>query len=133
MELDKALEIAVKAHAGQKDGAGEPMRDKLGPLMFQFGYINKKMMPSQAEFLDKLGAFAGQLPKGHCWCVETRNPNHLNADHFAFLQEHALTRVWLQGYYMPPFFQRRKGRFGASGLPEVHPAPTPVLLPPRCS
>ena len=82
----------------------EPMRDRLGPLMFQFGYLNKNMMPSQAEFLDRLDAFVGQLPKGYTWCVESRNPNYLNAAYFAFLREHGLAHVWLQGYYMPPVF-----------------------------
>jgi uncharacterized protein YecE (DUF72 family) len=82
----------------------EAMRGKLGPLMFQFGYLNKKMMPSQAEFLDRLGAFVGQMPKGYAWCIESRNPNYLNADYFGFLREHGLGHVWLQGYYMPPIF-----------------------------
>jgi uncharacterized protein YecE (DUF72 family) len=82
----------------------EPLRVKLGPLMFQFGFLNRKMVPAQAEFLDKLGAFAGQLPKDHVWCIETRNPNYLNASHFDFLQGRRLAHVFLQGYYMPPIF-----------------------------
>jgi len=82
----------------------EPLRKKLGPLMFQFGYLNRQKMSSQAEFLDKLGAFAAQLPSGHTWCIETRNPNYLNDRYFAFLREHKLSHVFLQGYYMPPIF-----------------------------
>lgn len=82
----------------------EPMRGKLGPLMFQFGYLNRKMMPSQAEFLNRLGAFVGRIPGGYDWCIESRNPNYLNADYFRFLREHRLGHVWLQGYYMPPIF-----------------------------
>jgi len=81
-----------------------PMRERLGPLMFQFGYLNKRMVPSQAPFLEALAAFVQQLPVGHTWCVETRNPNYLNAEYFAFLQEHGLGHVFLQGYYMPPIF-----------------------------
>jgi uncharacterized protein YecE (DUF72 family) len=81
-----------------------PMRDKLGPLMFQFGYLNKKMMPSQQEYLENLGAFVDNLPAGFTWAVETRNPNYLNDTHFAFLREHGLAHVFLQGYYMPPIF-----------------------------
>lgn len=82
----------------------EPLQSHLGPMMFQFGYLNRGMMPSQAEFLDKLGAFAGQLPKGYTWCVETRNPNFLNAAYFGFLRDHNLGHVWQQGYFMPPIF-----------------------------
>lgn len=82
----------------------EPLRGKLGPMMFEFGYLNRKMMPSQVEFLDKLGTFVSQLPTGYAWCVESRNPNYLNARYFGFLREHGLGQVWLQGYYMPPGF-----------------------------
>ena len=82
----------------------EPLRDKLGPLMFQFPYLNKKVVPSQSEFLNKLGAFVNELPTDYMWCIESRNPNHLNAEYFAFLHEHGLAHVWLQGYYMPPIF-----------------------------
>ncbi len=82
----------------------EPLRGYLGPLMLQFGYLNRGMMPSQAEFLDKLGTFVGQLPTGYIWCVETRNPNYLNAAYFQFLRDRNLGHVWLQGYYMPSIF-----------------------------
>lgn len=82
----------------------QPLHANLGPLMFQFGYLNKKMMLSQAEFLDRLGAFVSQLPTGYSWCIESRNPNYLNDAYFAFLREHNLAYVFLQGYYMPPVF-----------------------------
>jgi uncharacterized protein YecE (DUF72 family) len=81
-----------------------PLGTKLGPLMFQFGYLNRQKMASQAEFLDRLKAFVTQLPPGYTWCLEPRNPNYLNDRYFAFLREHSLAHVWLQGYYMPPIF-----------------------------
>ena len=61
-------------------------------------------MASQVEFLDRLGSFATQLPAGFTWCVEIRNPNYLNDRYFAFLCDHGLSHVFLQGYYMPPIF-----------------------------
>lgn len=33
----------------------EPMHGKLGPIMFQFEYLNKQKMPSLNEFLEKRG------------------------------------------------------------------------------
>jgi len=33
------------------------MGDLLGPLMLQFEYLNKQKMPSQEEFLARLGDF----------------------------------------------------------------------------
>lgn len=80
----------------------EPLAQQLGPLMFQFEYLNRNKMSSQDEFHDRLGKFAGQLPQGYCWCVESRNPNYLNAPYFRFLRELGLAHVFEQGYYMPP-------------------------------
>lgn len=80
----------------------EPMRGKLGPLMLQFGYLNRQMIDSQAAFLERLDAFARELPPGATWCVETRNPAWLNESHFRFLRERGLGHVWEQGYYLPP-------------------------------
>ncbi|MEI6415611.1 MAG: DUF72 domain-containing protein [Pseudomonadota bacterium] len=79
-----------------------PLREKLGPMMLQFGYLNKQMVPSQDAFMEQLDAFVRQLPTGYTWCVESRNPNYLNAPYFAFLREHGLAHVFEQGYYMPP-------------------------------
>jgi uncharacterized protein YecE (DUF72 family)/GNAT superfamily N-acetyltransferase len=77
----------------------------LGPLMLQFGFLNRQMMPSQKIFLNKLAQFVDQLPAGYTWCIETRNPNYLNADYFQFLRDHNLGHVWQQGYYMPSVFE----------------------------
>lgn len=83
----------------------EPMREKLGPLMFQFEYLNKQKMKSLGEFLQRFAEFFNQLPKELHYAVEIRNPNYLNEPYFKFLQERGLSHVFLQGYYMPPFFE----------------------------
>ncbi len=80
----------------------EPMRDKLGPIMFQFEYLNKKKMPSKKVFLERLDEFFEQAPKGFDYAVETRNPNYLAEDFFDFLRARGLGFVMLEGYYMPP-------------------------------
>jgi uncharacterized protein YecE (DUF72 family) len=82
----------------------EPLHGKLGPMMMQFGYLNKQKMPSQSAFLAKLDAFVSKLPADYTWCVESRNPNYLTDEYFHFLKEHKLAHVWLQGYYMPQIF-----------------------------
>ena len=73
--------------------------------MFQFGYLNKMKMGSQAEFLDRLGAFADRLPSEWQWCIESRNPNYLNRAYFDLLKQHDIAHVFLQGYYMPAIFE----------------------------
>src|SRR4030042_167497 len=43
----------------------EPMKSHLGPLMFQFEYLNRQKMASQAEFLNRLGGFFSKCPGGY--------------------------------------------------------------------
>lgn len=79
----------------------EPMKDKLGPIMFQFEYLNKKKMPSREAFLERLNEFFDRAPQGYDYAVETRNKNYLTEDFFEFLKERSLGFVLLEGYYMP--------------------------------
>ena len=79
-----------------------PMDTKLGPIMFQFEYLNRKKMPSLQAFLDRLHEFLAKAPKGFRYAIETRNPNYLTEAFFDFLREHCLGYVFLEGYYMPP-------------------------------
>ncbi|PKL82505.1 MAG: DUF72 domain-containing protein [Ignavibacteriae bacterium HGW-Ignavibacteriae-3] len=80
------------------------MKDNLGPLMFQFEYLNKDKMKSQFEFQGLMREFVKLLPPGYKFSLEIRNPNYLNEDYFQFIREHKLGHVFLQGYYMPSIF-----------------------------
>ncbi len=82
----------------------KPMGNRLGPLMFQFEYLNKRKMASQAAFFRQFSDFVAQCPSGFKYCVEIRNPNYLNHDYFRFLKRHGLHHVFIQGYYMPSIF-----------------------------
>lgn len=82
----------------------EPMRSRLGPLMFQFEYLNKQKMSSQQTFQQQFGEFMAQCPQGYSYSLEIRNPQWLNPSYFTFLKQTNLYHVFLQGYYMPPIF-----------------------------
>lgn len=82
-----------------------PLRSKLGPIMFQFEYLNKQKMASREEFFGRFGAFIDRAPKGYNYAVEVRNPNWYSPALFDFLQAHGLGFVYLDGYYMPPIGQ----------------------------
>lgn len=82
-----------------------PLGKKLGPIMFQFEYLNKQKMPSKEAFFERFGAFVRKAPAGISYAVETRNPNYLSPAFFDFLTEHRLGFVYLEGYYMPPIGQ----------------------------
>lgn len=79
-----------------------PLHDRLGPVMFQFEYLNKKKMPSRDAFIEKLDGFFDRAPDGFQYAVETRNPNYLSEEYFGFLRGRGLAHVFLDGYYMPP-------------------------------
>ena len=75
--------------------------DLLGPLMFQFEYLNKQKMSSQHNFQSQFEGFLSQIGDDHQLAVEIRNPNYLNESFFKFLNKYSLCPVLLQGYYMP--------------------------------
>ncbi|HUK32229.1 MAG TPA: DUF72 domain-containing protein [Candidatus Acidoferrum sp.] len=68
---EKALRGAegdLAAFLNVMDALGE----KLGPLLFQFGYFNKKAFASVDAFLARLEPFLDKLPKDHRFAVEIR-------------------------------------------------------------
>jgi len=79
-----------------------PLGGKLGPIMFQFEYLNRQKMASADVFFDRFGAFIEQAPEGFQYAVEIRNPNYYSRPYFDFLKSHRLGFVYLDGYYMPP-------------------------------
>jgi uncharacterized protein YecE (DUF72 family) len=80
----------------------DPLRDVLGPLMFQFEYLNRQKMKSQGHFQELFEELIQQLPTSCPYGVEIRNPNYLNESYFEFLDRNGLSPVFLQGYWMPP-------------------------------
>jgi len=79
----------------------KPMQGKLGPIMFQFEYLNKHKMPSLAAFVDQLHGFFENAPAGFRYAIETRNPNYLKGELTDALRQLGLGYVLLDGYYMP--------------------------------
>jgi uncharacterized protein YecE (DUF72 family) len=82
-----------------------PLGEHIGPLMFQFEYLNKIKMASLHHFLELFEVFRHKLPEGYTYCIEIRNPNWLRDAYFYYLAEHGLGHVFLQGYYMPSIFE----------------------------
>ena len=78
-----------------------PLKPNLGPLIFQFEYLNRKKMPSQQEFEGRLAAFREMLPGGFSYAIEVRNGNYLNERFLECLADQDWILVLLQGYWMP--------------------------------
>ena len=79
----------------------EPLGDTLGPVMFQFEYLNKKKLASQSRFQERFEAFSAELPADYQYGLEIRNNNYLNQSLFEFMARNRLIPVLLQGYWMP--------------------------------
>ena len=79
----------------------QAMENKLGPVMFQFEYLNRQKMPSLKVFIEKLSEFFEHVPKEFEYAVETRNPNFLKQNFFKFLKDINVSPILLEGYYMP--------------------------------
>jgi uncharacterized protein YecE (DUF72 family) len=82
-----------------------PLGKKLGPVMFQFEYLNRQKMPSKAAFFERFGELIDRAPKDFRYAVETRNPNYLSREFFEFLKGRGVGYVYIEGYYMPPIRQ----------------------------
>ncbi len=77
------------------------MGKKLGPIMFQFEYLNRRKMPSKEVFINRFHEFIVRAPTDFQYAIEIRNPNYISSAFFEFLTEHNLGFVYLEGYYMP--------------------------------
>jgi uncharacterized protein YecE (DUF72 family) len=130
------LDGADKAFAGKPNGSFlkidllerfldrlAPFGKKLGPIMFQFEYLNRQKMPNRDAFLEAMGGFFDKAPKGFAYAVETRNPNYLGPELFDFLKGRAVGFVYLDGYYMPPIgsiFEAHHPRTAPFGVVRLH-------------
>jgi uncharacterized protein YecE (DUF72 family) len=79
----------------------DALGDKLGPLLFQFGYFNKAKFKSQAEFLALLKSFLKKLPKGYQFAVEIRNKDWLDARFADTLRERGVALTLIDQSWVP--------------------------------
>jgi uncharacterized protein YecE (DUF72 family) len=82
-------------------GTMDELREKLGPLLFQFGYFNKSKFKSGAEFLARLKPFLEKLPSGYKFAVEIRNKYWLDAKFVDTLRERGVALALIDQRWMP--------------------------------
>jgi uncharacterized protein YecE (DUF72 family) len=75
--------------------------DKLGPLLLQFPYFNKKAFGSADAFLERLAPFLKKLPKGYRFAVEVRNKNWLTPRLTDLLRKHSVALALIDHPWMP--------------------------------
>jgi uncharacterized protein YecE (DUF72 family) len=77
------------------------MGDKLGPLLFQFGYFNKSAFKGGGDFMARLEPFLKKLPRGYKFALEIRNKNWLSAAFFDLLRAHSVAYALIDQAWMP--------------------------------
>jgi uncharacterized protein YecE (DUF72 family) len=76
-------------------------RERLGPLIFEFGTFNRKTFKNVGEFLARLDPFLRSLPKGFRYAIEIRNPEYLAPDYLGLLAAHNVAHVFNAWTRMP--------------------------------
>jgi uncharacterized protein YecE (DUF72 family) len=79
----------------------DALGEKLGPLLFQFGYFNKKAFIGVNDFLARLVPFLKKLPKGYRFAVEIRNKNWLVPQFVEALRERGVALALIDQSWMP--------------------------------
>lgn len=75
--------------------------DKLGPLLFQFGYFNRSVLKSGSEFVARLKPFLEKLPKDFKFALEIRNKAWLDARFTDLLRQHGVALALIDQSWMP--------------------------------
>ncbi|HEV2522075.1 MAG TPA: DUF72 domain-containing protein [Candidatus Acidoferrales bacterium] len=75
--------------------------EKLGPLLFQFGYFNKQAFAGVNDFLARLVSFLKRIPKGYRFAVEIRNKNWLLPTFIEALRERGVALALVDHVWMP--------------------------------
>jgi uncharacterized protein YecE (DUF72 family) len=82
-------------------GVMELLGAKLGSLLLQFGYFNKKAFVGINDFLARLRPFLKKLPKDHKFAVEIRNKNWLVPQFVETLRERGVALALIDQSWMP--------------------------------
>jgi uncharacterized protein YecE (DUF72 family) len=82
-------------------GTMDELQEKLGPLLFQFGYFNRSKFKSGTEFLARLKPFLEKLPIGYKFALEIRNQYWLDARFVETLREHRVALALIDQSWMP--------------------------------
>ena len=97
---EKCLE-GCEDELGQYLETMDLLGDKLGPLLFQFPYFNRKAFKTGDDFLARLSVFLKALPKGYKFALEIRNKNWMDEKFADLLRKHKVALVLIDQLWMP--------------------------------
>lgn len=79
----------------------EPYRDRIGPLVFEFGTFGRRHFEDSEAFVRGLDPFLDALPRGFRYSVEIRNAEFLDPVYFDCLRRHNVAHVFNAWTRMP--------------------------------
>jgi uncharacterized protein YecE (DUF72 family) len=79
----------------------DALGEKLGPLLFQFGYFNRKAFVGVNDFLARLVPFLKKLPRDQKFAVEIRNKSWLVPQFIEALRERGVALALIDQAWMP--------------------------------
>lgn len=83
-------------------GVMRGLREKLGPILLQFPYFNKKAFSSAQGFMARLDPFLAALPKGPRYAVEIRNKWWISPTLMELLRGHGVAFTLIDHPWMQP-------------------------------
>jgi uncharacterized protein YecE (DUF72 family) len=81
------------------------LKEKLGPLLLQFPYFNKKAFESPQDFYSRLSPFLATLSKDFQWALEIRNKFWITKELLELLSKHKIAFSMIDQSWMPPIDQ----------------------------
>jgi uncharacterized protein YecE (DUF72 family) len=74
---------------------------KLGPIVFQFPFFNRRVFRDRHDFLDRLVPFLRKLPSAYKFAIEIRNRDWLDVEFVDLLRNHKMALVLQDRSWMP--------------------------------
>jgi uncharacterized protein YecE (DUF72 family) len=87
----------------------DALGEKLGPLLFQFGYFNTSKFKNGRDFVARLKPFLEKLPKGYKFALEIRNKEWLDAAFLDLLRGHGVAFALTDHNWMPRPWEIKNG------------------------
>ena len=95
--------------------SSEATREKTGPFIFQFPTFSKKVL-EEVDFLKRLDAFLGKLPREFRYATEIRTPKLLEQEYFEVINRHGVTHCFNHWQYMPDLASQMRKAADAGSL-----------------
>jgi uncharacterized protein YecE (DUF72 family) len=84
----------------------ERLGRKRGVIIFEFSTFREKSGMTYEKFVDHMGRFLGDLPKGYEYAVEIRNRSFLRKEYLKLLSDHQVAHVLNNWTRMPPIVEQ---------------------------